>query len=715
MGRLKKLKVRRMIALSAATMALPIGVSVTALARVQRADLAIPGLAQRLSSHPLPASRAWERYDEAPTTAVVHPVRVLQVIGDVSNPQALTAASSGRAATLSYTPGGTAPSVILDYGQDVGGFPELDVASGAGQIQTSYSETLRNLGNDGATSVTLFQSGNGTRSDSFDVVGAGPMTASTISGGERYERVTLSTPGSVALKSAGIDFSPPRETPSVMAGHFLSSDRLLNRIWYAGAYTLNLNELKPGTYVGDGGTNQLHLLLDGAKRDRAVWSGDQAISDLADYYASDPVYARDSLSLFLTHPATTANFLAPAAGVMSQPGPLPGACSPNPNLDNDACVTWSASYSVVVIPALYNYYLYTGDLGFVRDHWQAVVRQMQWDAQQVDANGLFSVGSNNADDWNLETPAGEVTYVNDVYVDALTSAAKLATALGDRADAKQWTTRATAVRIAVNRRLWNARTGAYDASDSIRGAVVQDANVMAILSGIASPRRARGIVHVLRKALATPYGPEVATANATGYIRDISPYMGSFNVLADFAAGNETAALQLVRQEWGYMISHDPGGVDWERIEPDGIPAGTSGSLMIADSSAHAWATGPTAALSEFVLGVSPASPGYGRWRIAPQPGGLKWAQGVIPTPHGSISVRWRRNAHRTFILTVAAPGGSSGTVAIPLLGRRGTIARNGRVVWAGGRAARGIRAVRHGGTVVFAQTARLSTYASVA
>src|ERR1700722_15351619 len=214
---------------------------------------------------------------------------------------------------------------------------------------------------------------------------------------------------------------------------------------------------------------------------------------------------------------------------------------------------------MVVIPALYNYYLYTGDLGFIRQHWQAVVRQMQWDAQQVDSNGLFTVDAEDADDWNLESPTGEVTYVNAVYVQALQAASKLAAALGDSADAAHWSAAATAVARAVNARLWNANTGAYDISDSIRGAVVQDANVTAILSGIASPARARGILGVLRRALATPYGPAIATTNATGYIRDISPYMSGFNVLADFSTGEDPDALALIRQEWGYMVSHDPG------------------------------------------------------------------------------------------------------------------------------------------------------------
>src|SRR5207248_167527 len=212
-------------------------------------------------------------------------------------------------------------------------------------------------------------------------------------------------------------------------------------------------------------------------------------------------------------------------GDMSQPGPLPGACTPNVNLDHYGCVTWSATYSMVVMTALYHYYLYTGDRRFVRQHWQAVVRQMEWDAQHIGSDGLFSVTAHEGADWNVDVHSGELTYVNAVYVQALRSTAKLATALGHSAQAKEWSAAAT--------------------------------------------------------------------------------------------AGDEAAALSTIRREWGFMIRHDPGGVEWERIQPNGIPAGGP----IADSSAHAWSTGPTAALSMYVLGVRPASPGYRHWTVGPQPG----------------------------------------------------------------------------------------------
>jgi len=651
---------------------------------------ASPGhTAQWLSRHPVAAKPSWKRYDEAPASATVRPVRVLRVQGEVTNPDALTGRRSGTT-TLTYPVGGPAPSLVLDYGREVGGYGTFDIAATSGaSLSATYSETLANLGNDGATTAFAFAATAPSRSDTFPASGPGTVTASYIQGGERYEQVTLSAPGSVTLTSAGIRFTPLRETPAVMAGDFLSSDDLLNRIWFASVYTLNLNQLPPGTSVQPGAINHLHLILDGAKRDRAVWSGDHLISDLTDYYASDPAYARDSDALFLEHPATSAQELGPAVGVMSQPGPLPGACSPNPlELDN-GCITWSASYSMIVMTAVYNYYRYTGDLSLARENWPAIERQMAWDAQQVDSNGLFSVDSNDDADWNIESIPGELTYVNAVYYQALRSAARLAVLTGHGDEAKAWSAEAGAIRSAVNAKLWDAKTGAYDASTTERGSVVQDANVTAILAGIPSARRARGITRVLVRSLASPYGPWATSSPVpSGYNHDVSPYMGSFNVLSDFAVGNEAAALALIRREWGFMVNHDPGGVDWERIQPNGIPAGGP----VADSTAHAWSTGPAPALSMYVLGVVPVDPGFATWRIAPQPGSLRWAQGIVPTPHGPIAVRWRRSGRRAFVLTVVAPRGTSGTVILPRLGPRGALAEDGRLVRGSPRVLRRVR-----------------------
>lgn len=671
--------------------------------------------AAQLSQTPVPVDPHWRQYDEAPRSRHIQPVRIIATKGSVTDPGALATTSTRDAATLTYPLGGKAPSVLLDFGKDVGGYPTFDIShtTSGTAIGATYSETLRNLGADSATSVDLFQAGDLARSDVFPVLEAGVIEGALVQGGERYEQVTLTAPGSVSLRAAGIDFTPLRETPDKLRGHFLSSDDLLNRIWYAGAYTLNLNQLTPGTRVADGMVNRRHLLLDGAKRDRAVWSGDHMISDLTDYYVSDPVYARDSDALFLDHPASASSFVTPAAGVMAIPGPLPGACSPNPLVLDDGCVTWSTSYSLAVIPAVYNYYRFTGDRAFVGTHWPAVLRQMRWDATQTAPDGLIKVDATDDASWNLEMVSGELTYVNALYVLALEDAARLARVVGDGTDAAAWRRTAAAVARTVNGELWDPATHVYDASTSLRHNYVQDANVTAILAGIPGPARAREILAVLARKLRTRFGPVVAGKPAPkAYKLDISPYMGSFNVLADFATGRSAAALALIRQEWGYMVSHGPGGVEWERIQLDGVPAG--GSLgAVSDSMAHAWSTGPTPALSEYVLGVSPAAPGFARWQVAPQPAGLTWAQGVVPTPRGPIGVRWRRGRGQAFVMTLRSPRGERGLVSVPIGGAHATVARDGVVIWQDGHAVGGSGARRVGAHVDVVQDAGTATYAA--
>lgn len=75
-------------------------------------------------------------------------------------------------------------------------------------------------------------------------------------------------------------------------GYFSCSDPLLNKIWYAGAYTLQTNAVPPKTgrqfpILGSSWRNDYDLSLgttggtiyvDGSKRDRTVWPGDLAIA-----------------------------------------------------------------------------------------------------------------------------------------------------------------------------------------------------------------------------------------------------------------------------------------------------------------------------------------------------------------------------------------------------------------------------------------------------
>lgn len=68
----------------------------------------------------------------------------------------------------------------------------------------------------------------------------------------------------------------------------------------------------------------------------------------------------------------------------------------------------------------------------------------------------------------------------------------------------------------------------------------------------------------------------------------------------------------------------------------------------------------PAYLLSTEVLGIKPVQPGFAAFDIRPQPCGLKWAEGVVPTPHGNIHLRWEIEGN-TFSLAVEIPEGTHG------------------------------------------------------
>ncbi len=578
---------------------------------------------------------AWQEYVQAPPAALQRPVAIERTAGAVTGARALITGTG--AARLRWDGERRPPVVVLDFGKEVGGYPVFRVRDFRGRtaLRSSYAETLAGLNADGdyAGRQRL------TRVQVQPVRRRGRLRSDQVEGGQRYVRLTLTRPGRVDLTQAGVVFSGFRGTADRLRGTFLSSDRRLNEIWYAGVYTVNLDQV-PGNPP---------VLIDGGKRDRKIWSGDLLTAAPTVYYALDPRYVRGSLQA-----------LAGADQI-----PLPGKCL----ADGADCRFYSATYSMAFVIALREYLRYTGDRAFVKAMLPAVFAQLDYDAGKVGPDQLYVVRRSTGRNWNLESTRGELSYVNSVYVAALTSAAELSDAFG--LDSGPLRAQAAAVRGAVNRRLWNEALSAYDVSTGLRGPIAQDANLMAILSGIAPAERAARVLATLEPALATPFGPRnVSEPVPEGFREIVSPYMAGLHLMAEFGAGRDAEALALMRTEWGWMLDHDPGATTWEKIRVDG-------KLRHSASAAHAWSTGATAALSRFVLGAAPVQEGWRTWAVAPHPGDVAWAEGRVPTRRGDLRVRWRRT--RTgFRMRVAAPAGTSGSVAVPLLGADRAVSRDG-------------------------------------
>jgi hypothetical protein len=132
----------------------------------------------------------------------------------------------------------------------------------------------------------------------------------------------------------------------------------------------------------------------------------------------------------------------------------------------------------------------------------------------------------------------------------------------------------------------------------------------------------------------------------------VFPFMSYFEVLARFEAGEDGSALELIRREWGWMLGHGPGTM-WETIGPGGrAPVATVPSYD------HGWSSGAAPALTGWVLGVVPTSPGFATFSVIPHAGYLTSAAGEVATPHGPIDVAWHL-VDGTPAITVGAPPGA--------------------------------------------------------
>ena len=94
-------------------------------------------------------------------------------------------------------------------------------------------------------------------------------------------------------------------------------------------------------------------------------------------------------------------------------------------------------------------------------------------------------------------------------------------------------------------------------------------------------------------------------------------------------------------------------------------------------SHSHGWSTGPTSALTFYVLGLTVTSPQGQTWSVAPHTSVLPAAQGGFSTPLGWFGVDWTSSAD-SFNVSISTPEGTSGIVSLPM---NGTITVDGAMV----------------------------------
>ncbi|MFC4063559.1 alpha-L-rhamnosidase-related protein [Actinoplanes subglobosus] len=607
------------------------------------AATALPGAAAA-APPTWPANPDWRALVPAPTSDSVRALSVTRTSGTVTNAAGL--AGQGTGTTVLTTTSASSPAtIVLDFGKEVGGTPFANVS--AWQASSGSSVTLRVATSEALPFLTVGSNGvynndNGSPV-SFAVNGARTYTGA-LRGGFRFAAIQLTTPGSVTLTGAGVNFKAYRASADRYQGYFISSDDQLNRMWYAGAYTTQMDMVPAGV----ASCFTVPVIFDGAKRDRAIWSGDLMITN--------PVA---QLSLGSNSVAYVKGSINSIFNLQAANGRLTSAVGFRGCGAFDYAVTYSAYSAIIAI----QYYRYTGDTAFITGLRSKLEAATAYHATRVNANGLVVTDDN--DYWQTRQ-TGEVTEYSLAYYELLQNMIWMEQRVGTTARVTEYTNKAASLKTAINARLFNTAAGLYQHTNSRPNVFPLDANMNAIRLGVAPADRVQGILAYF-KARWQAHGSQIsqpAPSMADPYGHTIEPLNNTWEVMARFTDGDTSGALDLMRRHWGIQVDPDSGyytGTFWEFVNADGLPS------RGFDSLAHAWGAGPTQVLTESVLGATAVNPGYTSWQVKPQAGGLTWAQGSVPAAGGSLVVKWARDTAGQFRLQVTAPAGTSGQVWVPL------------------------------------------------
>ncbi|HLQ98390.1 MAG TPA: alpha-L-rhamnosidase [Candidatus Dormibacteraeota bacterium] len=379
-------------------------------------------------------------------------------------------------------------------------------------------------------------------------------------------------------------------------GSFRSNDELINQIWETGAYTVHLN--------------MQNYLWDGIKRDRLVWIGDMhpetsTIQRVFGYDASVPK------SLDLIRDETS----------------LPGWMNAIP------------SYSMWWIIIHKDWYLQNGDFKYLKEQKDYLLSLLSYLKEYIFKDGTNTI-PNPFIDWpSTGNKAAVDAGVHSLLILAMSAGSELCKELGE-----------------------------IDASETYAGVVEtlrkhipdhgnnKQAAALMVLSGLVDE------TEINRDIL------------SVGGAKRISSFLGYYVLQARARAGDIKGSLDCIRDYWGGMLSlgattfWEDFNIEWlENAAPiDEFPVGdqidvhgTYGDhcyVKYRHSLCHGWASGPTAWLSEYVLGIKVLEAGCLTIEVKPQLGDLKWAEGSYPTPFGEVFVSHKLKKDESIQSYIQAP-----------------------------------------------------------
>lgn len=503
---------------------------------------------------------------------------------------------------------------LYDFGCETFGYLRFKDVKGCGMLHIYYGES-REEALDKDFCETL---------DKIEITGA--CTEIIVKDSKAFRFVYIETEGDVTFESLSMDYEYAPQNLS-KSGTFRCNDEELNRIWEVGAYTMDLT------------TREFYV--DGIKRDRWTWSGDAIQSYLMNYYLrfDNECVKRTIRQLRGKDPVT-------------------------------AHINTIMDYTFYWFKSVYDYYLYTGDVAFVRELYPRMRTLMDYVLGRTNEEGMVD---GKPDDWIfvdwVDFPMhkrGTLCFEQILFCKSLETMQLCASVLRDHPlacppqgsivteeyamDAAYFKALFDVLSAKLKPTFWNEEKQAFMHAiedGEMNPHITKFPNMFAMLYDFLNEDEKKAVMHSVM------LNPEIDPIT--------TPYMRFYELEALCMMGLHTEVMHEMKAYWGGMLREGATSF-WEKYVPH--ESGTQHLTMYGrpygKSLCHAWGASPVYLLGKYYLGIQPTSPGYKTFTVTPALGGLEWMEGSVPTPFGLITVYMDNHQ-----VKVKSQGGK-GTLVLP-------------------------------------------------
>ena len=497
-------------------------------------------------------------------------------------------------------PAHTKATLLVDQSHLTTAYPELTVSGGAkSTIRLTYAEALVDdkgeKGNRneiaGKHIVGIF--------DEFVPDGSGGRTFMPLGWRTwRYLQIDVET-GDQSLRLDKLR-SWFTAYPFEERGKFGSDDPSLAKIWQIGWRTARLDAHE--TY------------MDTPYWERMQYIGDTRIQALISYtVAGDDRLARQAIQAF--------NDSRIPDGITRSRYP-------------SSVVQIIPTFSLLWIGMVHDFWLYRGDNDFVKAQLTGTRTVLDWFISKQRQDGLLGQIPwwpfvDWGKDFGFGVPPqdanGGSSIITLQYIEALRYAIALESAFGDSVRVERYREAESRAVNAIRKSCWNESYGLL--TDTPAQNYSQHANILGVWLDVIPPEKQKD---VLNKILSTT-DPGFASQGSVPQMTAATYYFRFYLARALDHAGMGDKYLSLLKP-WRDMV--ELGLTTWaEQPEP-------------TRSDSHAWSAHPNYDFLTIVAGIRPKTPGFAGVRLEPHIGALKQVAAALPSPRGTIEVRYSSSAN---------------------------------------------------------------------